>query len=69
MEDSANATKLVEVLEALKDELNAHYEETLQSLNGGNTEGLTYPKKYTVYRYNDIVIFGDWQSVSLVRGY
>ncbi|MBO5655193.1 MAG: hypothetical protein J6S32_04105 [Clostridia bacterium] len=69
MEDSANATKLVEVLEELESEYNTRYEETLQSLNNGTTEGLTYPKKYTVYRYNDIVIFGDWQSVSLVRGY
>jgi hypothetical protein len=69
MEDSANATKLVDVLEGVRDELNAHYEKTIESLNLGNVDGLTYPKRYLVYRYNDIVVFGDYQSVSLVRGY
>ena len=69
MEDSESATKLVKVMEELAEEYNARYDETLAKLNAGKTEGLTYPKKYTVYRYNDIVLFGDYQTVSFIRGY
>ena len=69
MADSENAARLVKIFEELKDEYNKRYDDTLKSLNDGNIEGLTYPKKYVVYRYNDIVLFGDWQSVSYVRGY
>lgn len=69
MDDSESASKLVKVFEELVKERDTHYEDTLASLNAGNTEGLTYPKKYTVYRYNDIVLFGDYQTVAFVRGY
>ena len=70
MEDSASAAALVKFLEDEVDKLNKHYDDTMSKLEGGNAEdGTLVPKRYLVYRYNDIVVFGDWQSVSLVRGY
>ena len=69
MEDSASASKLMTALQEVADEHNKAYEDAISALNGGNADLEELPKRYLVYRYNDIVIFGDWQSVSLVRGY
>ena len=36
----------------------------------GEMETVTqFPKRYMVYRYDNIVFIGDWESVSLVRSY
>lgn len=69
MEDSASASKLMTALQEVADEHNKAYEDAISALNVGNADLEELPKRYLVYRYNDIVIFGDWQSVSLVRGY
>ena len=69
MEDSTSASKLMTALQEVADEYNKAYEDAITALNGGNADLEELPKRYLVYRYNDIVIFGDWQSVSLVRGY
>ena len=69
MEDSTSASKLMTALQEVADEHNKAYEDAISALNGGNADLEELPKRYLVYRYNDIVIFGDWQSVSLVRGY
>ena len=69
MEDSASASKLMTALQEVADKHNKAYEDAISALNSGNADLEELPKRYLVYRYNDIVIFGDWQSVSLVRGY
>ena len=70
MDDSASATALVSVFEDLVKEYDKAYEEMMAKIESGEIgTTLQLPKRYTVYRYNDIVILGDWESVSLVRGY
>ena len=71
MEDSASASALVKVFEGIADEYNQKYDDILAKLESNTIDETVteYPKKYLVYRYNDIVVFGDWQSVSMVRGY
>ena len=70
MDDSASATALVSVLEDLVKEYDQAYEDMLAQMESGDiSTTIELPKRYMVYRYNDIVVFGDWESVSLVRGY
>ena len=70
MDDSASATALVRVLEEVVEEYDQAYEEMMSKIESGEiSTTLEPPKRYMVYRYNDTVVFGDWESVSLVRGY
>ena len=70
MDDSASATALVRVLEEVVEEYDQAYEEMMSKIESGEiSTTIEPPKRYMVYRYNDTVVFGDWESVSLVRGY
>ncbi len=66
MRDKASADKVEKIFETMLAENNNHYETYFAE---GNTSYDAVPKRYILYRHDDTVIFGDWQSVTLIRGY
>ena len=70
MGDTESADKLEESFKELAKQYDDIYNEMMDLIEKGEMETVTqFPKRYMVYRYDDIVVFGDWESVTLVRSY
>ena len=70
MGDTESADKLEESFKELAKQYQDAYDEMMALIEKGEMETVTqFPKRYMVYRYDNIVVFGDWESVSLVRSY
>ena len=68
--DTESADKLEESFKELAKQYQDTYDEMMDLIEKGEMETVTqFPKRYMVYRYDNIVVFGDWESVSLVRSY
>ena len=70
MGDTESADKLEESFKELAKQYDDIYNEMMDLIEKGEMESVTqFPKRYMVYRYDNIVVLGDWESVSLVRSY
>jgi hypothetical protein len=70
MGDSASAKKLEDYFKELAKQQEQIYNQLIEQIENGNFDPtIQMPKRYIVYRYDDVVVFGDWESVTIVRSY
>ncbi|MBR2955939.1 MAG: hypothetical protein IKC54_01955 [Clostridia bacterium] len=70
MDDTDSANKLEDFFKDLAKQYDEEYDKLMQQLENGEFDlTIQFPKRYMVYRYDDIVVLGDWESVTLVRSY
>jgi hypothetical protein len=70
MGDSASAKKLEDYFKELAKQQEQIYNQLIEQIESGNFDPtIQMPKRYIVYRYDDVVVFGDWESVTIVRSY
>ncbi len=71
MDDAESADKIEEIFKKYAKEYTDNYDKIMDMLEKGELldPNLQLPKRYMVYRFDDTIVFGDWESVSLVRSY
>lgn len=70
MADTESANQLEDSFKELAEQYQQTYDEMMSAIERGEMELVTeIPKRYMVYRFDNIIVLGDWESVTIVRSY